>query len=138
MFIADRAVVFYKRHPRHYLPVLRAAMRRKKPREHKVFSADFALKRLLAGMEVFVLDRVRADGKSFIADVAFVFRFSLVRFNVHFEVVLRSARVLAHVARKFLIVTVFNRVQTELYVVWKSLITNLAVYGFVFVRRRYF
>lgn len=78
-----------------------------------MLSAYLALERLLAGMEVLMLRRVRTDRESFIAYLAFVLSVTLMGFDVHFEVILRTAGVFTHEAMVFRICAVLFRMQTE-------------------------
>lgn len=133
VLVANCAVVLDERHARHYLPVLRASVRRQEPREHKMLAANLALKRLFPGMKVLVFQRMRADRKRLVAYFALVLSRPFVRANVHLKVIPRRALIVAHVARIFITIVVFNRVQAEKDTICESLIAGVAMDSFVFV-----
>ena len=56
--------------------------------KHKLLATDFAVKRLLPGVKVLVLQRVRAHSKSLLAHLALKLGSTFMSAHVHLNVVL--------------------------------------------------
>lgn len=96
-----------------------------------MFTANFALERLLASVEVLVLNGVCTDREGLVTNLTLITRGTFVSSNVHLNVVPGSVSVRTDVAIIFAILAMVYGMQRKCYVIFISVTTNITLYWFI-------